>query len=411
MKEYDEINDYLELDDTILNDIINDDDDDDEIEEYSNSAIYIIHYPKPGEEAFVSYGMIKGKYIDEKYIFNHDCSTGLGSSGSPILYLNNKVIGIHLFDLFKHRKYHNGLGNFLKYPIKEFIQQNKNMNKKEIATKENIQKKDLSIQDRPIEKFNLIRKHLGLGIFIELDELYFSYKISFFFSGMSIIIRPCYYFLDLETCKNLINQAENYIYKIKVGNKEGIGFICIIPINNKKNMITVLITNNNIINEELLNKKDGKILIDIKEEKTIKAINLLNRRKYTSKEYNISIIEIKKEDEIKNYLELDDRIIDVIVNIEKKNDEKYFLSKFYSTESFYMIGFSKVIYGLFKANEDKCNFVFPCDKKNYQLGIPVFLTRNSKLVGYYYKKYFNKNFEIGTFLNYPIKEYIKTNYK
>ena len=77
-----------------------------------------------------------------------------------------------------------------------------------------------------------------------------------------------------------------------------------------------------------------------------------------------------------------------------------------------MIGISKVIYGVFDVYKDKkCNFVFPCDKKNYQLGIPVFSTRNSKLVGYYYKKYFYKNFEIGTFLNYPIKEYIKTNYK
>ena len=50
LKESDEINDYLELDDKILNDIINDDDYDDEIEEYSNSAIYIIHYPGGKEE-------------------------------------------------------------------------------------------------------------------------------------------------------------------------------------------------------------------------------------------------------------------------------------------------------------------------------------------------------------------------
>ena len=177
-------------------------------------------------------------------------------------------------------------------------------------------------------------------------------------------------------------------------------------------MITVLITNNNILNEELLNKKDGKILIDIKEEKTIKTINLLNRRKYTSKEYNISIIEIKKEDEIKNYLELDDRIIDDIAKIEMENDEECFHSGFYKSLSFYMIGISKVIYGVFRVSDvKKCKFAFLCDEKNYQLGIPVFSTRNSKLVGYYYEKYFYKNFEIGTFLNYPIKEFIKTNYK
>ena len=284
------------------------------------------------------------------------------------------------------------------------------MNKKEIAIKEYTQKKVLSIQDRLMEKFNLIRKLLGQGIFKELNELYLSYKISIFNDGICIL-KLSYYYFDLKTCKNLINQAENYIYKIIVGNKEAIGFFCIIPFNNKENMITVLITNNIVLNEEQLNKKDSKILMDIKEEKAIKEINLLNRRKYTSKEYNITIIEIKKEDEIKNFLELDDRIIDDIEKIEKNDDDKQYFYNF-SDKPFYMIGISKVIYGVFHVYDDKkCNFAFRCEKKNYQLGIPVFSTTNSKLVGYYYKKNFYRKFESGTFLNYPIKEFIKTNYK
>ena len=55
-------------------------------------------------------------YEDKKYNFNHKCSTKGGSSGSPILNINNKVIGIHKEGY--NNKYNKGL--FLNYPIKKF---------------------------------------------------------------------------------------------------------------------------------------------------------------------------------------------------------------------------------------------------------------------------------------------------
>ena len=282
------------------------------------------------------------------------------------------------------------------------------MNKKEITAKKNTQKNNLSIQDRLMEKFNLIRKHLGQDIFEKLNELYLSYKILF----VDKYLRGNNDSLNLKTCKNLINHSENYIYKIKVGNKEAIGFFCKIPFPNKDNILSVLITNNNILNEELLNKKDKKIKIirNIKEEK---IINLSNRRKYISKEYNITIIEIKKKDEIYNYLELDERIINDILNIEKINDENNDFSIFYLQKLLYMIGNSKIIYGAFlDSQKDKKCFSFHCNKKDYQLGIPIF-SRKSKLVGFFnsYENNNKKTIGICIFLNYPIKEFIKTNYK
>ena len=44
-----------------------------------------------------------------------------------------------------------------------------------------------------------------------------------------------------------------------------------------------------------------KITISINNDKEIKEIELNNRKKYTNKEYDISIIEIKEEDEINNF--------------------------------------------------------------------------------------------------------------
>ena len=72
-----EIKNYLELDDNIINDILKNNN---KNEEYLDKTIYIIQYPKG--ELSVSYGILNNISIDKKYNFNHKCSTKFGSSGS-----------------------------------------------------------------------------------------------------------------------------------------------------------------------------------------------------------------------------------------------------------------------------------------------------------------------------------------
>ena len=90
IKEEDNIKNYLELDDIIINDIINNKN---KNKEYINETIYIIQYPE--NKLSVSYGILDKIYEDKIYNFNHKCSSRGGSSGSPILNINNKIIGIH----------------------------------------------------------------------------------------------------------------------------------------------------------------------------------------------------------------------------------------------------------------------------------------------------------------------------
>ena len=91
-------NKYLELDEGIINyfesnknknpNYLNN--------KYCNESIYIINYPKD-KDIVVSYG--KPPKLNELEI-KHYCSMGPGSSGSPILLINNqKLIGIH-YDSF-----------------------------------------------------------------------------------------------------------------------------------------------------------------------------------------------------------------------------------------------------------------------------------------------------------------------
>ena len=108
IKDEDEINNYLEIEENIFKD---------EAENmFKNESIYILHHPN-GNEASISYGcgIEKISYYDIK----HECNTDHCSSGGPIINsLNNKVIGIHKGYL--KRKGFN-IGTFLKFPLNELL--------------------------------------------------------------------------------------------------------------------------------------------------------------------------------------------------------------------------------------------------------------------------------------------------
>ena len=80
-------------------------------------SIYILHYPR--DKLLVSYGLMKD-ILDGKKI-NHYCNTEDGSSGSPILSLNNyKVIGVH-YGGSKNKNIKLNFGSFIKYAKMNFI--------------------------------------------------------------------------------------------------------------------------------------------------------------------------------------------------------------------------------------------------------------------------------------------------
>ena len=80
--------------------------------------------------------------------------------------------------------------------------------------------------------------------------------------------------ITFDCTKEILNQMEKNICKIKIGENQGTGFFCKIPFPDKNNMLKVLITNNHIINGDILYKKDEKISIYIKQEKKLKELNL-----------------------------------------------------------------------------------------------------------------------------------------
>ena len=397
IKEEDGINDFLELDDKIINDIIYNIN---ENEEYLNIDIdiYFIQYIERNNLA-VSFGKFfsREKYNDR---FRHNASYSTSSSGSPILNLNNKVIGIH-----KGNKLY-GYGIFLNSPIKEFIESiYYNNDKEKKRPKEINEKKNLPIKDNPNKICNLIKDNIGPEIYKELNELS-SNHINYPYSGRLIL-----QYLELDTYKAILYQMENCICKIKIENNETIGFFCVLPL--KKMFLRVLITNNLIINEETLIKKE--LLIEFPNEKEIKKIALKNRKKYTNKEYNTTIIEIKEEDKINKFLELDEDLVEII---NEKKDADNIYNKLYHClpdMSMYTINKQIEVFSLTFSicrcfsEEKKYKLLIKSNKNLMTIGAPIF-NLNNKLIGVL--NYFTKSciFCICSLLYYPLKEYIDKNY-
>ena len=403
IKEEDGINDFLELDDKIINDIIYNIN---ENEEYLNSDIdiYLIQYIERNNLA-VSFGKLFSHkiYNDDHNRFRHNGDDEQNSSGSPILNLNNKVIGIHMGNSGRHFK----CGRFLNSPIKEFIESiYYNNDKEKKRPKEINEKKNLPIKDNPNKICNLIKDNIGPEIYKELNELS-SNHINNPYSDHIFELR----YLELDTYKAILYQMENCICKIKIENNETIGFFCVLPL--KKMFLRILITNNLIINEETLIKKE--LLIEFPNEKEIKKIALKNRKKYTNKEYNTTIIEIKEEDKINKFLELDEDLVEMI---NEKKDADNIYNKLYHClpdMSMYTINKQIEVFSLTFSicrcfsEEKKYKLLIKSNKNLMTIGAPIF-NLNNKLIGVL--NYFTKSciFCICSLLYYPLKEYIDKNY-
>ena len=208
-------------------------------------------------------------------------------------------------------------------------------------------------------------------------------------------ITGCPRVVPYECSKTIIKQMEKNICKITVGNDQGTGFFCEIPFPNKDNMLKVLITNNHVINDSILKKPDAVIPLDIEEEAKTKYLNLNNRIKYTSEKYDTTIIELKENDEIKNYLQLDEKIMEDIMNNINKNDK-------YKDETVYIIQYPEgklsVSYGIIgnMCVSEEYNIIHKCSTNRGSSGSPILNINNNKVIGIHKKAKENK-YNKGTF--------------
>ena len=117
----------------------------------------------------------------------------------------------------------------------------------------------------------------------------------------------------------IIDQMNSCICEIISKKARGTGFF--IEFSCGKETTPVLITNNQLVGESDF-KKNTKLRISLNNGKDDKYIKLDEQRKrYTNEITDITIIEIKKDDDIDDYLDLDDTISQLLSK-EGKSEEK-----------------------------------------------------------------------------------------
>ena len=103
--------------------------------------------------------------------------------------------------------------------------------------------------------------------------------------------------VSLQQSLTIIEQMQTCVCKIHNGKKKGTGFFIKIPYNN--NLMTVLITNNHVLGEDKI-AIDENITVSLNnDEKTVNIEIDDKRRRYTNEILDVTIIEVKEDDEIK----------------------------------------------------------------------------------------------------------------
>ena len=211
--------------------------------------------------------------------------------------------------------------------------------------------------------------------------------------------------VSIEQTEIILDQMKNCVGKFHIEGKKGTGFFVKVPYNNQ--ILNLLITNNHVLNEQDI--AAGKVInISLNNEQIFKEIKIdSKRKKYTNKDLDVTIIEMNNEDNIQNYLLLDDNIL---------NNDKNNYNNIYENESIYILNYIngidiKTSYGKLKEiNENK--IIHKCNTDSGSFGSPILLLKNNKVIGVHYgSPKHNKNFNFGTLLKKPLLEYIKDNIK
>ena len=202
--------------------------------------------------------------------------------------------------------------------------------------------------------------------------------------------------ITFEETQKILNQMQNCICKINAQEMYGTGFF--LKINFEDNTsINVLTTSYHLIDEKYLtdNKEINILLNDYK----TRIIDLEKKRNiYTNKEYDLTLIEINKKDDINNFFDIDENIL--------SNDNPKLL---YENKPIYIIHYlnmEKVSFSYGICSElNEAEIKHTCIIKQGSYGSPILNFANNKVIGI--TKEQNRNYNLGTLLKIPITEFKK----
>ena len=188
--------------------------------------------------------------------------------------------------------------------------------------------------------------------------------------------------ISIESTKFILESMEKKVCRIFYKNNNiGTGFFCKLPIPGPETSTPFLITNNNTINDNLLNQVNEQITIITNEgQKSPKKIKLnkKDRLSFSFPKYGITIIEIKNNDKINDFFDIDKNILNN--NLNNQYIQVYMIqnkeTKDIKENEVYLS------FGTLKNMEkDPKSFNHSCHTFSGSSGSPIINLSNHKLIG------------------------------
>ena len=214
--------------------------------------------------------------------------------------------------------------------------------------------------------------------------------------------------ISLKQTSIILNQMQTCVCRIHNGAKKGTGFFLKIPY--QKNDLPVLITNNHVLGEEKI--AEGQLITlslqSLNDKETTINIEIDNgRKRYTNEILDVTIIELNDNDNIKHFLTLDKKVINIISS-ENKDRTEYF-NNIYKSISLYILKYVEnnilASFGLLQqifqnSIYHKCSTVYGSS------GSPIILLDTNEVIGVHFgPAKHTPNTNEGTFLVEPIRQF------
>ena len=214
--------------------------------------------------------------------------------------------------------------------------------------------------------------------------------------------------ISLKQTNIILNQMQTCVCRIHNGQKKGTGFFLKIPY--QKNDLPVLITNNHVLGEEKI--AEGQLITlslqSLNDVETTINIEIDNgRKRYTNEILDVTIIELNDSDNIKHFLTLDKKVINIISS-ENKDSTEYF-NNIYESISLYILKYveNNILASFGLLQQISQNSIYhKCSTVYGSSGSPIILLDTNEVIGVHFgPAKHTPNTNEGTFLVEPIRQF------
>ena len=214
--------------------------------------------------------------------------------------------------------------------------------------------------------------------------------------------------ISLKQTSIILNQMQTCVCRIHNGQKKGTGFFLKIPY--QKNDLPVLITNNHVLGEEKI--AEGQLITlslqSLNDVETTINIEIDNgRKRYTNEILDVTIIELNNSDNIKHFLTLDKKVINIISS-ENKDSTEYF-NNIYESISLYILKYveNNILASFGLLQQISQNSIYhKCSTVYGSSGSPIILLDTNEVIGVHFgPAKHTPNTNEGTFLVEPIRQF------